>query len=153
MTKENLLVKKIRELGEAGEYEKQGREFLTLTNTTMEQVYLGRRKHFPDDKEPRDCFQVVLKNERGFYSFTFGDSLVNTEKARNSAMRQKPSAYSVLACLTKSEPEQNVDAFASEYGYEKPSEAIHVHKAVLEEWEGVQKLWTPEQLLALAEIN
>ncbi len=135
------------------DYKKQGRDFLKETGTTMSAEYLGQRKHFPDDKKPRDVYQITLQNERGFYSFAFGDSIKNTEDARNRAIRHKPDAYSVLACMQSYEPSQSVDEFASEFGYTKPSEAIRVHKAVLEEWEGVQRLFTVEQIEKLREIQ
>ncbi len=154
------------------DYKKQGRDFLAETNTKLNMVYLGKRFHFPSDTEPRDCYQVTLQNARGHYSFTygdsianteqnarghysftFGDSIANTEENRNLATRRNPSAYSILACLTKSEPEASVDDFASDYGYTKPSEAIRAHTAVLEEWAGIQRLFTPEQIEKLAEIQ
>jgi hypothetical protein len=64
----------------------------------------------------------------------------------------RPSAYDVLACLTKSEPADNVDDFAADFGYMKPSEALRVFKAVKKEWQEVQKLFTDEEIELMQEI-
>lgn len=64
----------------------------------------------------------------------------------------RPDAYSILACMTTSEPPDNADDFAAEYGYEKPSEAIRVFEAVRNEWENMQKLFTDDELDALSRI-
>lgn len=64
----------------------------------------------------------------------------------------RPTAYSVLAAMTKSEPADNVDDFAAEYGYTKPSEALRAFKATRKEWAALQSLFTDAELEQLAEI-
>lgn len=65
----------------------------------------------------------------------------------------RPSEYSILACLTKYEPCENVDDFASEYGYDKPSEAIKAYEAVKEEWQNIKMLFSDEEIEKLQDIN
>lgn len=64
----------------------------------------------------------------------------------------RPSAYDILAGLTKNEPADNIDDFAEEYGYTKPSEAIRAYEGVKEEWEAVNRLFTDAEILKLQEI-
>lgn len=64
-----------------------------------------------------------------------------------------PSAYDILACLTKYDP-GTFKNFCAEYGYDTDSiKAQKVYFAVQNEWDGVRKLFNPEQLEQLAEIN
>jgi hypothetical protein len=67
----------------------------------------------------------------------------------DSMAGDRPSAYSILAAMTKYEPEGNVDDFAAEYGYTKPSEALRVFNAVQEEWKAMQSLFTDAELEAM----
>lgn len=65
---------------------------------------------------------------------------------------QRPDAYSVLACLQKYEPPQDVDDFAAEYGYTKPSDALRVFEAVKKEYAAMQSLFTDYELGAAQAI-
>ncbi len=65
----------------------------------------------------------------------------------------RPSAYSVLVCLSGYEPENNIDDFASEFGYTKPSEVIRVYEAVKKEFRELKSLYNDEELKLLNEIN
>ncbi len=64
-----------------------------------------------------------------------------------------PTAYDVLASIEKHEPEADIDAFAAEFGYDKPSEALRVHAAVLKAWGEVRALYGEDELDLLREIN
>lgn len=68
-----------------------------------------------------------------------------------------PSAYSLLACLEKYEPDPDVDTWAREYGYEIPqykiSEILKVHAACREQYLALCTLYSEEELSQLAEIN
>lgn len=65
----------------------------------------------------------------------------------------RPTAYNILACMTTNAPQDDIDDFAAEYGYTKPSEAIKVFAAVQKEWKAMQALYTDEELEALQEIS
>lgn len=64
-----------------------------------------------------------------------------------------PTAYSVLACLQKYEV-GTFENFCSEFGYDTDSRKAHkTYKAVVKEWENVQKLFSGTQLEQLQEIQ
>lgn len=64
-----------------------------------------------------------------------------------------PSVYDVLACLTKCDP-CTFEDFCSDYGYDEDSRtAERIYFAVQKEYTQLAKLFTPEQMEELAEIN
>lgn len=64
----------------------------------------------------------------------------------------RPTTYDILACLSGYEPTSNIDEFAEEFGYAKPSEAIRTFEAVHKEWQALQSLYSDEELQRLADI-
>ncbi len=132
----------------------QAEKFLTDTGTVLTSYYIGTRPYFAGDKESRDVYSVTLTRGQKSYTFTYGDSIAKSQKIRfGEAYRTKLKAYDVLACLTKYEPESNIDDFASEYGYTKISEALRVYEAVKAEYAGLASLYNEEELELLREIN
>lgn len=86
-------------------------------------------------------------------------SLTQTEKMQANkelAAKKKaavPSVYDVLACLSKCDPGTFED-FCSDYGYDEDSRtAERVYFAVQKEYTQLARLFTPEQMEELAEIN
>ena len=74
------------------------------------------------------------------FSFRFGDSLQSTWN------NERPGRYSVLACLTKYEPEADVWDFAKEYGYEihdkqSYNKVLGIYNAVRREYGGVKRIF------------
>ena len=64
-----------------------------------------------------------------------------------------PSVYDVLACLTKYDPGTFED-FCSEYGYSEDSRtAERIYFAVQKEYTQLARLFTPDEMDELAEIN
>ena len=64
-----------------------------------------------------------------------------------------PTAYDVLACLTKYDPD-TFENFCSEYGYDEDSrKAEKIYNAVLDEWRNVCALFTDEEIEQLQEIS
>lgn len=64
-----------------------------------------------------------------------------------------PSVYDVLACLTKCDP-GTFENFCSDFGYDEDSRAAErIYFAVQKEYTQLTKLFTPEQMEELAEIN
>ena len=64
-----------------------------------------------------------------------------------------PTAYDVLACLTKNDPGTFED-FCSEFGYDEDSrKAEKIYNAILDEWKNVCALFTDEEIEQLQEIN
>lgn len=164
---------------QVSDYEQQAIDFLESTGTTLDVVFLYTGPYF-DDKESRDVYQFTLKNKRGIYSAKFGDSIHNSEirafvmnehnqwdiernpKARklgiknrsdfSKARRAKPSAYDILACLDTYDG--SFKDFCNEFGYDTDSrKAEKVYFAVQEQTDGLRRIFTPEQLEQLQEIN
>lgn len=59
-------------------YEVQANEFLAKTGATIEIVFLKEGKHFEDDKENRDIYNVTIKRGNRSFSFNFGNSINNS---------------------------------------------------------------------------
>jgi hypothetical protein len=49
---------------EEKDYDKQAKDFLTKTGTTLYVKYLNHEKYFEDDKEPRDTYISPSKEEK-----------------------------------------------------------------------------------------
>lgn len=64
-----------------------------------------------------------------------------------------PTAYDILACLTKYDP-GTFENFCGDFGYDTDSRsAVKVYKAVRKEWNNVSKLFTESEIEQLQEIN
>lgn len=141
-------------------YNQQAKEFLTKTNSTLKIEYLKTGKHFNEDKENgvnRDIYQVILANNKNAFSFTFGDSVQNTEANKNRGIRIKPNAYSILACLTKYDPGTFED-FINEFGYNDQSLSEYpkvkkIYNDVVKEYKNLLSLYTDAEIDILREIN
>lgn len=64
-----------------------------------------------------------------------------------------PTAYDILTCLTKYDPESFED-FCDNYGYSKDSiKALNTYEAVAEEWENISSMFNEDELAELCEID
>lgn len=155
-------------------YNEQAEAFLKKTNTTLDVEYIGHGPFWDDENETRDIYRFTLTRDGRKYSSKFGQSIVNSgtataeyeftkeakrmgeflPKAKNLARkRQKPTAYNILACLTKYEP-GTLEDFCSEFGYDVDSrKAEKTYFAVQKEYKGVCLIWNAEEREQLAEIN
>jgi hypothetical protein len=128
------------------DYQKQAADFMEKTGATMKVDFLKNDFYFDGDKETRDIYRITLKRQGRRYSFNFGTSLNDTQT--NTA----PTAYDVLACLTKYDPDDFAN-FCADYGYDEDSrKAEKIYKAVLKEWAGVERLFS-DVIEELQEIN
>lgn len=128
------------------DYQKQANGFLKATNTTFKATfkYHGVYGAFEDNTQ-RDVYNIVLKNTLHRYSFTFWQSIANTGIF--------PKPYDVLACLQKYDCGTFED-FCSDFGYDTDSrKAYKIYKGVLREWKNVERLFTPDQIELLQEIQ
>ena len=57
------------------EYEEQAQQFLKETGTEFKAVFFKHGKHFDEDDEERDIYEIVLKRGDREYKFKFGQSL------------------------------------------------------------------------------
>lgn len=128
-------------------YEQQANDFLKSANTTFKAVYFGHDFYFADDKKTRDIYKITLRNKQGSYTFKFGQSI------KGSELNEVPTAYDVLACLTKYDVGTFED-FCSNYGCDTDSiKAERTYKAVCREYKAVCRLFTTEQIEMLQEIE
>lgn len=160
------------------EYQQQALDFLTETGTTCTIEYVGCMFNEDwDEKNKHDLYYVTLKNKRGEYRYKYWDSLHNTEinhmqyygymakhpkitstYQANKGLKKlqakiKVNEYDVLSCLTAYEVGTFED-FCCEFGYDDDSiKAYKTYVAVCDEWNGLRKIFTYEQLNKLAEIQ
>ena len=112
------------------EYEKQALDFCEKYGVEITLAYLGKQKReevFGDDIL-RDTYSVDIIRNGNKFSLTFSDSLFNKEKNEESLRGrrkvwnqvlkvQTPTAYDILAVLTKYDP-GDFDDFLRDYGYQ-----------------------------------
>jgi putative transposon-encoded protein len=139
--------------GDNGQYEKQAKLFIEATKIEIVKTYIGTKPHFITETTARDVYNIIIKRGNKHMSFEYGDSIHNTEENRNRGTRKTPSNYDILCSLERSEPEDNIDDFAGNFGIEKPSEAVRIYNAVKKSWHEVSDMFTAEEIEALAEIN
>jgi hypothetical protein len=65
---------------ETSTYEQQAIDFLTSTQTKFESKFLEHGRHFEDDKEDRDIYEITLQRGTRKYVFKFGQSIANSGK-------------------------------------------------------------------------
>lgn len=130
------------------EYLQQAEDFLKSANTTMSIDFYGLAiNRLWKEKETRPLYNVTITTPRGSYSFNFWDSFYNKEH------KKKPNAYDVLACMTKYNP-GTFSNFCSDFGYDEDSRtAEHIYFAVQEEYSNLCRIFTAEQMEALADIQ
>ena len=94
------------------------------------------KSHFAGDEVPRWVFNCTLKANGRQYTFNFGQSYHNGDKA--------PELEDVLACLTKYDVGDFGD-FCAEFGYDEwDRESKRIYKAVLREYRNVVRLFGEE---------
>jgi hypothetical protein len=126
------------------DYEKQANDFAKKHGIKLEVLDQNYKQYFTDDKECRWVFELRLTRKRKQYTFEFGQSI--------AAGGEVPSMYSVLACLTKYDPEDFED-FCDNFGYDIDSrKAEKTYHAVVKEWKAVERLFG-DILEELQEIN
>lgn len=152
------------------EYQEQANEFCNRHGVTMDAIYLGHYprlgEHFT--AQWRITLKREGKEYRFDYTGSINDSWKWRETGRakwqkgvpprypfptsakgryNSRYEvlpvttNTPTAYDVLACLTKYDP-GTFENFCAEYGYDTDSrKALETYLAVQKEWQGVARLF------------
>lgn len=130
-------------------YDQQAADFLEKTGTTFHCEYLKYDTHFIGETEERDIYKICLKKGRKRYTFCFGDSIKNS----TSYPKTFPTAYDILACITKYDPGE-FDDFCGEFGYNEDSRtAEKIYKAVKKEWQNIERLFSENEIEMLREIQ
>lgn len=139
------------------DYQKQATDFLEKTKTTFKAEFVGFQKHFDTDTEKRDVYEITLTREgKKPFVFRFGQSIANSGETetivKRDAIRGRytdtvkkgrtaPTAYDVLAGLTKYDPE-TLEDFCVNYGYDEDSKtAEKIYFAVQKEYSNVLRLF------------
>ena len=158
-------------------YEQQANKFLIDTGTTFEIEFQYTGPYFPGGKEYRDVWRFILKNAMGEYSSTFGDSLAATRARaplsyllnpsikkdaailaeRKKYRNYRPSAYAILACLEKYEPD-SFDNWCADTGYNERSlseypAVMQTYQACVDQYRGLRRMFTEEQMEQLQDIS
>jgi hypothetical protein len=154
------------------DYHKQATDFLEKTNTTFEAKWIELSKHFDGDETERDIYWITLTRGSRSYSFRFGQSIkksltvdkipweqrqnvhmVKRWMDANASKRIAPTAYDVLACLTKYDP-GTLENFCLDWGYDIDSKkAEKTYLAVKDEFLQLSRLFSDDELTELSEIN
>lgn len=153
------------------EYEKEAQVLLHDAGIRLTVTFLRHGPYFQDDETSRDVYLFSLSNGECSYFAEFGDSVMNSELRKihfpsvesfvnfNASARgvgknrwERPGAYSILSCLTKSDP-GDFEEFCMDYGFDVDSiRARNTYEAVCKEWEGVRALFRGEALERFQEI-
>jgi hypothetical protein len=127
-------------------YEKQAEEFMQKYKIKMQSRFKGNFPFFNEEITPRDVYQIILKRERKTWRFNFGMALAF------SGTGSFPTAYDVLATLTKYDP-RGFEEFCSDFGYAQDDKfSKRTYKAVEREWKKVEAFFG-EALEELREIQ
>lgn len=78
-----LLEAKITKLIDNRLYNEAAKEFLNKTGAEIEIKYLKNGKHFDDDKDFRDIYEVILSRGNRSYKFNFGQSIAESQFYRD----------------------------------------------------------------------
>jgi hypothetical protein len=127
-------------------YEKQADKFMQKHGIKMQSKLKGSLPFFDGEISPRDVYRITLKKEGETWRFNFGRSLAF------SGTGSFPTAYDVLATLTKYDP-KGFEEFCSDFGYVQEDKfAKRMYKAVEREWKKVEAFFG-EALEELREIQ
>lgn len=106
-----------------------------------------------DDKHKHgNCYSIILKRTvaedlDARWSFNFWNSFNDSQEGK------APTAYDVLACITKDDP-GTFENFCDEFGYDPESkQSKKTYKAVEKEWQKVQTFFNQEELEELRDIR
>lgn len=139
------IIKQYEELTEKSYYNKGAYLIANELGLTMKVGDSEYKKHFPSDKDSRYVFKITLKKGGKQFSFNFGQSI--------SEGSNEPTLYSVLTCLQKYDI-GSFENFCDDFGYDYDSRtAEKTYKAVVKEFEGMQRLFNSTELELLQNIQ
>jgi len=132
---------------ELNKYEIQANKFLIDTKTTIKIKFFKKDYYFNDDKDKRNIYKCTLKNYKGSYTFTFGDSISNTVK--NLTLTN----YDILSCLEKYD-HGSFENFCDELGYNIDSiKDLKTYKECCKQYEKLSKLFNENEMDLLRDVQ
>lgn len=91
--------------------------------------------------------------KRRFDSLSYSEKVRSQKELKEKKAAAQPTAYDVLACMTKYDP-GTFENFCSEFGYDEDSRtAERIYFSVQKEYSQLARIFTPEQLEEMQEIN
>lgn len=134
----------------SSEYQKAVDLVANEFNIKMNVEFKRNGRHFINDNDFRDIYKITLSrvNRVDSYVFNFGQSV-----DKSKGKREEPTLYDVLTCLQKYEV-GTFDCFCDTFGYIGTfSDTKKIYKAVCEEFEAMEKLFSEDELEILNLIN
>ncbi len=130
-------------------YTQMADTFLANAHAKIDIRLVGRAVNTDwDERDLRNLYDVTIITPRGSMPLRFWDSLYNTKQGIAT-----PSAYDVLACLTKYDC-GSFDTFCAEFGYNDDSlRAMRTYLACCDEYRNLCRIFTAEQMKELREIS
>lgn len=136
--------------------EKQLRNIYAVTITTPRGSYTF---DFWDSLYNTELTQMAMQEyarknlRRRWEDMTYGEKNKASAELAQKQKEARPNCYDVLACLTKYDPGTFED-FCAEYGYDEDSRtAERIYIAVQNEFANLKRIFDPEQLKAMQEIE
>lgn len=128
------------------EYDEQAKE---LAERLGIELRVNSRKFgsmpWDNDGQKRWVFDLSLVRGKQSYNFKFGQSI--------AANFLEPTMYDVLACMTWYNPGSFED-FCASYGYNSDSISdFKTYNRVVDEWYEISRMFSPEEIELLREIN
>jgi len=107
------------------DYEKNANDFAEKYGITL--------KVLDKDYKDRWWYKIKLNRNKKSYSLWWGQGIMSGDT--------EPRMYDILACITKSDPE-DFEWFCGNYGYDTNSRtAKKMYKSTVKEWEAVERLF------------
>lgn len=133
------------------DYQKQAQDFLDKCNANMTITLVCRMRNDKwNDTQTRNRYEVTLSTPKGTMVFPFWDSIINTQH------HQRPSKYTILACLEKYDV-GSIDDFFNAFGWEINSGSdvikfLDTYNETVKQYRDLCRIFTPEQMEMLREI-
>lgn len=150
------------------QYEIDAENTLEEMGVTFTPVYVGHTFAKWDDKKKyrlsRATWNCTFSRGGKSFSIQFFESIAcsygtyrdfkgREQMDYGKKIAPKPSAYSVIACIQKNDPD-TFENFCGDYGYVTNSrKALKTYLAVQEEWTKVRRFFTQAELERIQEIN
>ena len=136
------------------EREKRNLYEVTLTSPRGSMVFdFWDSIHNTEIKETTLAKYAEKKYKTQFNFLTYNEKITAKKELEAKKAEATPSAYDVLACMTKYDPGTFGD-FCCEYGYNEDSRtAERIYFATQKEYTQLARLFTAEQMEELQEIN
>lgn len=157
------------------EHHKQAQDFMEKTGLKISVKFKSFGKYFADDKEERDIYDVTFTRDPRSYTFTFGQSIVNSgtfelpgkmgiplkvsrtpQDTLVTPWKRKrpvePVPYDILACLQTVNPGTFAD-FCADFGYDTDSrKAEKTYRAVVDEYLQLSSMFSEQEMEELSAI-